>query len=71
MSCDATITYPNNQTTKQGLLDKTAVDPTQIDYVLGGNVIQEVRTSNVAREAAMAAGGYGHIHLHVCVCLCM
>ncbi len=32
------------------------MDPKEIDYVLGGNVIQEVKTSNVAREAAMAAG---------------
>lgn len=46
------------QTKPQGLLDKTAVDPKQIDYVLGGNVIQEVKTSNVAREAAMAAGAF-------------
>lgn len=50
------------------------MDPTQIDYVLGGNVIQEVKTSNVAREAAMAAGrGVGLIYymdvwgVYVCV----
>lgn len=42
----------------QGLLTKTALDPKEIDYILGGTVIQEVRTANIAREAAMAAGRY-------------
>jgi len=37
-------------------LTKTAIDPKEIDYIIGGTVIQEVRTSNIAREAAMAAG---------------
>jgi hypothetical protein len=37
-------------------MTKTALDPNVIDYVIGGTVIQEVRTSNIAREAAMAAG---------------
>lgn len=40
----------------KGLLDKTAIDRDQIDYVLSGTVIQEVRTSNIAREAAINAG---------------
>ena len=38
------------------LLDKTKINPNQIDNVLIGNVIQEVSTSNVAREAALQAG---------------
>lgn len=40
----------------KGLLKKTGVAPTEIDYVSCGTVIQEVFTSNIAREAAMAAG---------------
>lgn len=40
----------------QGLLDRNAVDPKNIDRVIMGNVIQEVRTSNVARESALGAG---------------
>lgn len=40
----------------KGLLTKTAVDPNSIDYVFYGTVIQEPRTSNIAREAAMGAG---------------
>lgn len=39
-----------------GLLTQTALDPSQIDYVVCGNVIQEVRTSNLAREASLNAG---------------
>ncbi|MEP0007891.1 MAG: thiolase family protein [Balneola sp.] len=40
----------------QGLLARNAVDPSSIDRVIMGNVIQEVRTSNVARESALGAG---------------
>lgn len=39
-----------------GLLTQTAVPKEVIDYVICGNVIQEVRTSNIAREAAINAG---------------
>lgn len=40
----------------KGLLTKTAIDPNSIDYLMYGTVIQEPRTSNIAREAAMGAG---------------
>lgn len=40
----------------QGLLARNAVDPSSIDRIIMGNVIQEVRTSNVARESALGAG---------------
>jgi acetyl-CoA acyltransferase len=39
-----------------GLLTQTALSKDVIDYVICGNVIQEVRTSNIAREAAINAG---------------
>eukprot|EP01130_Rhizamoeba_saxonica_P001218 TRINITY_DN1110_c4_g1_i1.p2 TRINITY_DN1110_c4_g1~~TRINITY_DN1110_c4_g1_i1.p2 ORF type:complete len:401 (+),score=111.51 TRINITY_DN1110_c4_g1_i1:226-1428(+) len=39
-----------------GLLKKVPINKNEIDYVIMGTVIQEVRTSNVAREAAMGAG---------------
>lgn len=45
----------------KGLLTKTALDPALIDYLYFGTVIQEPRTSNIAREAAMGAG----IPIHV------
>ena len=40
----------------QGLLARNNVDPKTIDRVIMGNVIQEVRTSNIARESALGAG---------------
>ena len=39
-----------------GLLNQTALPKEEIDYVICGNVIQEVKTSNIAREAALGAG---------------
>ena len=40
----------------KGLLTKTALDPKLIDYLYVGTVIQEPRTSNIAREAGMLSG---------------
>lgn len=40
----------------KGLLLKTAIDPKIIDYLFYGTVIQEAKTSNIAREAGMGAG---------------
>jgi acetyl-CoA acyltransferase len=47
-----------------GLLTQTALPKDQIDYVICGNVIQEVKTSNIAREAAVNAGLPYHIGAH-------
>lgn len=38
------------------LLRRTNISPAQIDYLVCGTVIQEVKTSNVAREAGLSAG---------------
>lgn len=40
----------------KGLLTKTGIDPKIIDGVIMGNVISNVKTPNVAREAALIAG---------------
>lgn len=48
----------------QGLFTETALPKDQVDYVICGNVIQEVRTSNLAREAAINAGIPVHIGAH-------
>mmetsp|Transcript_20312 Transcript_20312/g.46141 ORF Transcript_20312/g.46141 Transcript_20312/m.46141 type:complete len:466 (-) Transcript_20312:1747-3144(-) len=40
----------------KGLIDQTALAKDSVDYVVCGNVIQEVKTSNIAREAAINAG---------------
>ena len=48
----------------KALLDKTALSKEEIDYVIAGTVIQEVRTSNIAREAAINAGLPNRIGAH-------
>lgn len=48
----------------QGLITKTALDKKDVDYVMAGTVIQEVRTSNLAREAAINAGFPASIGAH-------
>lgn len=40
----------------QSLLTKTQVEKDNIDWVLMGNVVSNISTSNVARDAALAAG---------------
>ncbi len=40
----------------KGLLNKTGIDPQLVDGVVMGNVISNVKTPNVAREAALTAG---------------
>lgn len=40
----------------QGIVKRTGVPKEVVDHVVVGTVIQEVRTSNVAREAALGAG---------------
>lgn len=40
----------------EGLIARNAVDPATIDRVIMGTVIQDVKTSNVARESALGAG---------------
>ena len=48
----------------QGLITKTALNKKDVDYVLAGTVIQEVKTSNIAREAAINAGFPSSIGAH-------
>lgn len=40
----------------KGLLTRTGIDPAAIDRVIMGTVVQNVKTPNVAREAALGAG---------------
>jgi len=39
-----------------GLINNTKLNPGHIDHIYYGNVIQDVNTSNVARESSLAAG---------------
>lgn len=53
------------------LLDKTGVEPGSIEHVVLGNVIQEIQTSNVAREASLAAGIPQHVPSHTIAQACI
>ena len=55
----------------KGLLTKTALDPKSIDYLLMGTVIQEVRTSNLARECALGAGVPNTVASHTVTQACI
>lgn len=44
-----------------GLITKTKVDGNDIGHLYFGNVIQDINTSNIAREVSLAAGLPGHI----------
>ena len=50
------MAYDLGRTAIRGLVAKTGVDTSDIDYVTMGTVIQEVRTSNLSRECAIGAG---------------
>ncbi|XP_073848220.1 mitochondrial trifunctional protein beta subunit [Musca autumnalis] len=53
------------------LLRKTQVDKELIDYIIYGTVIQEVKTSNIAREAALAAGFSDKTPAHTVTMACI
>eukprot|EP00960_Hanusia_phi_P048413 758931-Hanusia_phi.AAC.9 len=55
----------------KGLIRKTALPPEEIEYVCCGTVIQEVLTSNVARESAMAAGIPLNVPAHTVTLACI
>ncbi|XP_056632668.1 trifunctional enzyme subunit beta, mitochondrial [Diorhabda sublineata] len=54
-----------------GILTKTGVSKDVIDYVIYGTVMQEVRTSNIAREAALAAGYSDKTPAHTVTMACI
>lgn len=53
------------------LLKKTGVPKEVIEYIIYGTVIQEVKTSNIAREAALCAGFSEHIPAHTVTMACI
>jgi acetyl-CoA acyltransferase len=50
------MAYDLGRMAVEGLVARNGVDPATIDRVIMGSVIQEVKTSNVARESALGAG---------------
>jgi acetyl-CoA acyltransferase len=53
------------------LLRKTGIDKQLIDYIVYGTVIQEVKTSNIAREAALSAGFSDRTPAHTVTMACI
>lgn len=54
-----------------GLLARNNIDPATIDRVIMGTVIQEVRTSNIARESALGAGIPNTVPAHTVSMACI
>merc|ERR1711936_1276727 len=52
--------------TFQGILERTGLAADQVDYLCAGTVQQEVRTSNIAKEAAFTAGCLALEPFHSC-----
>lgn len=50
------MSYQLGQFAISGLLTQTGLDPALVDKVIMGNVISNIQTPNVAREAALTAG---------------
>ncbi|KFQ28958.1 PREDICTED: trifunctional enzyme subunit beta, mitochondrial [Merops nubicus] len=55
----------------QGLLNRTSLPRDVVDYIVYGTVIQEVKTSNVAREAALGAGFSDKTPAHTVTMACI
>ncbi|CAF0779589.1 unnamed protein product [Brachionus calyciflorus] len=54
-----------------GLVKRTSVNLKDVDYIIMGNVIQEVKTANIAREASLAAGFPQRIPAHTVTLACI
>lgn len=50
------MSYELGSVVIKSLINKCSIDPTEISSVIFGNVISNVRTTNVARESALSAG---------------
>ncbi len=67
----ALISYDLARMVLSGLLARSGVAPTDVDQVVMGNVIQNVATSNVARDAALAAGVPDRVPAHTVTVACI
>jgi len=54
-----------------GLINKTKLDGSSVDHVIMGNVIQDINTSNVARECSLGAGLPDDIPAHTISLACV
>ena len=65
------ISYDLARTVLAGLPERTGVDPGLISQVVMGSVIQNPLTSNVARDAALAAGYPREVPAHTVTLACI
>lgn len=63
--------YDLARTVLRGLLTRTKINPAVVGQIIMGCVLQDVRTSNVAREAALAAGFPNHVPAHTVTMACI
>lgn len=54
-----------------GLMQRTGIDKDLVEYICMGTVIQEAKTSNVGREAALGAGFSDRIPAHTVTMACI
>lgn len=55
----------------EGLVSRTGISKDAVDHIVIGTVIQEVKTSNIAREAALSAGFSDKIPCHTVTMACI
>ena len=55
----------------KGLIARTGIEPSIIDYVIMGTVLADVSTTNVAREIMLGAALPGSIPAHTCTAACV
>lgn len=65
------MAYDLGRMALEGLLARTGIDPSWIDRVIMGTVIQEVKTSNVARESSLGAGIPEKVPAHTVTMACI
>jgi len=65
------MAYDLGRIALSGLLSRNNVSPESIDQVIMGTVIQEVKTSNVARESALGAGIPNSVPAHTVSMACI
>eukprot|EP01104_Vermistella_antarctica_P000931 TRINITY_DN11011_c0_g1_i1.p1 TRINITY_DN11011_c0_g1~~TRINITY_DN11011_c0_g1_i1.p1 ORF type:complete len:483 (+),score=155.22 TRINITY_DN11011_c0_g1_i1:39-1451(+) len=65
------MAYDLGRLALKGLVDRNNLNPADVDYIIMGTVIQEARTSNVAREAALGAGFPISVPAHTVTMACI
>ena len=55
----------------KGLIARTGIDPSLVDYVIMGTVMSDISTTNVAREIMLGAALPGTIPAHTCTAACV